>query len=135
MTDPTLADMRQTCTRILAATPEQHITIDPRGLAAGVIGLVDEIEDGRETIRLVKGQRDRAEASLARVTDDSMAERIKGVLDAEGAMYCTRFWEAWGYGTMQSGDFEPMSQDDGAVQAFINAIRAVAADEQEKTDD
>ena len=48
-------------------------------------------------------------------------EAVKGELDSQEAMHCTRVWEAWRYGTMTEEDFVNVSEDDECVQALVAA--------------
>lgn len=74
----------------------------------------------RDFVRAVIADRDKAEASLARVTDDSMAERIGRAIFADYYEYAEgATWEDDGDECRKTG------------RAVVATIRAVAADEQE----
>ena len=57
------------------------------------------------------------------MTDHQQAaiEAVKGELDSQEAMHCTRVWEELRYGTMTKEDFVNTSEDDQCVQWLIAA--------------
>jgi len=50
------------------------------------------------------------------------AKAESAVADAlDSALYCTRVWEAWDYGTMSEDDFKLVSEDRDSVAEITNA--------------
>ena len=60
----------------------------------------------------------RADAKLGRL----VRENLSAVLGE--AYFCTKVWEAWGYGTMSQQDFEPID-----AQGIIDGLLAIAEEE------
>lgn len=53
---------------------------------------------------------------------EAVTNAIEKVLDGQGALHCTRVWEAWGYGTMSEEDFSPVADDAEAVHEIASAV-------------
>jgi len=53
---------------------------------------------------------------------DKAMDDLKVILDAQEALYCTRVWEAWSYGTMGEDDFSRVSEDDEAVSEILYTV-------------
>ena len=53
---------------------------------------------------------------------EAVTNAIEKVLDGQGALHCTRVWEAWGYGTMSEDDFSPVTNDAEAVNEIASAV-------------
>lgn len=81
-----------------------------RAAANAIVALLDATEPQETTTPAAKSQ-------LEAVTN-----AIEKVLDGQGALHCTRVWEAWGYGTMSEDDFSPVADDAEAVHEIASAV-------------
>ena len=61
-------------------------------------------------------------APAAKSQLEAVTNAIEKVLDGQGALHCTRVWEAWGYGTMSEEDFSPVADDAEAVHEIASAV-------------
>lgn len=64
--------------------------------------------------------------ALIALVSNPLKERLKNTLREQlnDALYCTRVWEAWRYGTMTEDDFECLAYDDEYVEQLADAILA-----------
>lgn len=62
--------------------------------------------------------------ALIALVSNPLKERLKNTLREQlnDALYCTRVWEAWGYGTMTEDDFECLARDEEYIEQLADAI-------------
>lgn len=63
------------------------------------------------------------QALLASISDP-LKERVREALRVElsDALYCSRTWNAWSYGTMRADDFVPVSDMDDYIDQIANSV-------------
>lgn len=59
-------------------------------------------------------------AMLSEPLKQKLVEAIREQL--KDALYCTRVWEAWSYGTMQEDDFVCLAEVDDYVEDMANTV-------------
>lgn len=63
-------------------------------------------------------------AALLAAMSPELKEKVRNTVveQLDGALYCTRTWSAWSYGTMGEGDFMHLVDDDKYVDQLVNAV-------------
>jgi len=62
--------------------------------------------------------------AMLALMSDSIKGRLKDAIREQlsDALYCTRVWEAWGYGTMTEDDFVCLADIDDYVDDMANTV-------------
>lgn len=62
--------------------------------------------------------------ALLAVISEPLKEQLRDAIREQlsDALYCTRVWSAWSYGTMREDDFVCLAEDDDYVESMVNAV-------------
>lgn len=62
--------------------------------------------------------------ALLAVISAPLKDKLRDAIreQSSDALYCTRHWSAWVYGTMREDDFVCLADDDDYVESMANAV-------------
>lgn len=62
--------------------------------------------------------------ALLAIMSEPLKEKLRDAIREQlsDALYCTRVWSAWGYGTMREDDFVCLADDDNYVEDMADAV-------------